>query len=89
VDRIIVNDLADNTFYARIILHTREGTMEIDSRPSDAIAVALRTNAPIFVSNSVIRSSGADTEGGKDVQDRLERLLEDLTPQDFDFDKPS
>ncbi len=49
VERIVVNDLVDNTFYARIYLSTPAGVVEVDSRPSDAIAIALRTNAPIYV----------------------------------------
>ena len=51
VDRIIVSDLSNDTFYAKIVLQVNGGTMEIDSRPSDAIAIAVRSAAPIFASD--------------------------------------
>jgi len=89
VERVVVNDLSDNTFYARIVVETHQGTIEIDSRPSDAIAIALRTTAPIYVSKTVIETSGADASVDKETRDELERMLESLTPEDFDFDKPS
>jgi bifunctional DNase/RNase len=89
VERVVVNDLSDNTFYARVVVETREGTIEIDSRPSDAIAVALRTASPIYVAREVIDVSGADAEVDRESRDELERMLEGLKPEDFDFDKPS
>jgi bifunctional DNase/RNase len=89
VERVVVNDLSDNTFYARIIVETHEGTVEIDSRPSDAIAVALRTASPIYVSKAVIEVSGADAEVDRETRDEFEKMLQNLTPEDFDFDKPS
>ena len=55
---VIIHDLRDSTFYGQIILKWQENTLEIDSRPSDAIAVALRANAPIFVSDEVIDEAG-------------------------------
>jgi bifunctional DNase/RNase len=89
VESVVVNDLSDNTFYARIIIETGEGTLEVDSRPSDAIAVALRTESPIYVAREVIEISGADAEVAREGRDDLASLLENLTPDDFDFDKPS
>ncbi len=89
VESVVVNDLSDNTFYARIIIKAGEGTLEVDSRPSDAIAVALRTESPIYVAREVIEISGADAEVVRENRDDLASLLENLTPDDFDFDKPS
>jgi bifunctional DNase/RNase len=89
VERVVVNDLSDNTFYAKVIVDTRDGTIEIDSRPSDAIAVALRTSSPIYVARTVIDVSGADAEMDRETRDELETMLEGLKPEDFDFDKPS
>ena len=65
VSRIIVSDLNKDTFYAKIVLDVNGATMEIDSRPSDAIALAVRTDAPIFASDSVIEKAGVqmDEEG--------------------------
>src|SRR5688500_17313462 len=68
VERVVVCDLRDNTFYATIHLKTRERQIPIDARPSDAIALALRTGSPILVEESVIE--GARTaENDKDSTD--------------------
>jgi len=67
VSSIIVNDLANDTFYARIILDADGKYMEIDSRPSDAIALAVRVKVPIFAEESVLEKAGIilDKETGK------------------------
>lgn len=57
---VIIHDLRDKTFFGQIILKWQDNTLEIDSRPSDAIALALRTNAPIFVSERVIEEAGIE-----------------------------
>lgn len=54
MDRVIITDLRDSTFYARIFFETNNGEVDVDSRPSDAIALAVRTKTPIFVSNDVL-----------------------------------
>ncbi|MBU6391897.1 MAG: bifunctional nuclease family protein [Planctomycetota bacterium] len=54
VIRVVINDLRNNTFYAKIVLQQNGSTVEIDSRPSDAIALAMQKNTPIFVANKVI-----------------------------------
>ncbi len=54
ITRILINDLKENTFYAKIALKNNEDTISIDSRPSDAVAIALRMKAPIFVASQVI-----------------------------------
>jgi bifunctional DNase/RNase len=58
VTKVIICDLIDNTFYARLFFENKGETMEIDSRPSDAIALALRFTAPIFVEEKVMDESG-------------------------------
>jgi uncharacterized protein len=63
VRRIIVNDMVDNTYYARIIVDVDGRTVEIDSRPSDAIALALRTQSSIFVNEKVLDEAGITTSG--------------------------
>jgi hypothetical protein len=89
VEKVEVNDLCDNTFYARIYLQTGENEFVIDSRPSDAIALALRSGAPIFVDKKVIEKSrhvdlGKDAkEGGKNEQQKWAEILENLNPEDF------
>lgn len=58
IQYIVVNDLANDTFFARIVLEVSGSTMEIDSRPSDAIALAVRTSAPIYAEESVLDQAG-------------------------------
>ncbi len=69
VDHIIVSDLSNDTFYAKIILQVSGGTMEIDSRPSDAIALAVRAEAPIYAVDEVVHKAGVemDEETGKAI----------------------
>ena len=69
VDRIVVSDLSDDTFYAKIILSQNGNTLEVDSRPSDAIALAVRSQSPIFAEEAVLEKGGVqmDAETGKPV----------------------
>ena len=79
----MVNDLKENTYYALIYLNRRGEEIIIDSRPSDAIAIALAADAPIFVSDQVIeRARTIDLE--KDG-DQLQEWLENLNPDDFRY----
>jgi len=66
VDYIVINDLRNHTFYANIALRTNWMQMEIDSRPSDAIAVALRVGAPIYVVKTVLEKAGVPPDREKD-----------------------
>ncbi len=69
IDSIIVSDLKNDTFYAKIILNVAGGKTEIDSRPSDALALAVRTEAPIYAEESVLDKAGVilDKETGKPI----------------------
>jgi bifunctional DNase/RNase len=58
VERAVVTELRDGTYFAILVLHTQNGRVEIDSRPSDAIAIALRFEAPVYVRPSVFEDSG-------------------------------
>jgi len=83
VMKIVVNDLKENTYYALIHLNQKGEEIVIDSRPSDAIAIALAADAPIFVSGEVIekaRTIDFEKEG-----DQLKEWLENLNPDDFKF----
>jgi len=62
ITRIIINDLKENTFYAQIALKNHDANVDIDSRPSDAVAIALRMKAPIFVSEEVIDKAAVKIE---------------------------
>ena len=67
VSRIVVSDLSDDTFYAKIVIQHNGTTLEVDSRPSDAIALAVRTEAPIYAEDAVVEQAGVemDLESGK------------------------
>lgn len=84
VKKVVVNDLREDTFYALIWLERDGQTITIDSRPSDALALALRTDAPIFVEEAVLKSSrlaGAISE--KVNNEELRRWLENLGEEDL------
>jgi uncharacterized protein len=84
VDRIVVSDLKDNTFYAVIHLIVRGDRVAIDARPSDAIALALRTRAPILVEESVIdNAKTVDFAADRADNDRLHKWLESLDPEEL------
>jgi bifunctional DNase/RNase len=86
VEKIVVCDLQENTFYALIHLVVNGEPLAIDARPSDAIALALRTRAPIFVEESVIdnaKTLDLSSEVGKADADRLHKWLESLDPDDL------
>jgi hypothetical protein len=86
VDKIVVCDLQDGTFYALIYLRINGESLAIDSRPSDAIALALRTRAPIFVEEAVIDSAKTvDVATDKSDADRLQKYLESLDPDDLGY----
>jgi hypothetical protein len=75
VTKIVVTEIIDNTYYALIYLENNGNEIPIDSRPSDAIAVAIRTNAPIYVDDNVIEFK---------KNDELEEWLKNLKPEDFE-----
>jgi len=83
VIKIVVNDLKENTYYALIYLNRKGDELVIDSRPSDAIAIALAVDAPIFVSDQVIEK--AKTIDMEKEGDQLKEWLENLNPDDFKF----
>jgi bifunctional DNase/RNase len=85
VEKIVVNDLRDNTFFALIHLRLGEEEITVDSRPSDAIALALRVGAPIFVDEGVVRRAKSVEVAPKesDDQEKLKEWLENLKPEDF------
>jgi bifunctional DNase/RNase len=84
VQKIVVSDLQENTFYALIYLSLAGETLAIDARPSDAIALALRTRAPIFVEDRVIdHAETVDMAPDKNDTSRLQKWLESLDPDDL------
>ncbi len=88
IKHILVSELKDNTFYAVISLTVGEATLSIDSRPSDAIALALRAKAPIFVNESVIEAAKSldlpdASKTNTEDKDQWKRWLDNIKPQDF------
>ena len=84
VRKIVVSDLKENTFYALIYMTVNGDTIAVDARPSDAIALALRVRAPIFVEDAVIDSAKSlDFTPDKADSERLQKWLESLDPEDL------
>ena len=84
VTRVVINDLRDSTFFAQIRMTVGAKTLEVDARPSDAIALALRTEAPIFVAQSVLdQAQTISPEGGEDQDEKMKKWFEDLSPDEM------
>ena len=85
--RVAVNELRENTFYASITLKLDGNEVEIDSRPSDALALAVRTSAPIFAAEDVIAESAIEfeheVEEQEEVVEKFKDFLDNVTPEDF------
>jgi bifunctional DNase/RNase len=84
IEKIVVSDLKENTFYALIYLTVGGEAMAVDARPSDAIALALRAGVPIFVEEKVIdHAKTSDLVPEKGETERLQKWLESLDPDDM------
>ncbi len=89
VMKIVINDLRNNTFFASIHIMRGDEPISIDSRPSDAIAIALRAGAPIFINEKIIEKSTSIDFGGKTkdlnkyTKEQLREFLENLSSEDF------
>ena len=86
-ERVSVTELRDNTFYASITVSINGSEVEIDSRPSDALALAVRVSAPIFAAEEVIEESAIEfeheVEDTEEVVDKFKEFLDEVTPEDF------
>jgi len=81
---VVITDLKENTFYAQIYLNREGVVLPIDSRPSDAIALALRTGSPIFVNTEVIeRAKNTDLTKDAGESERIRKWLENLDPDEM------
>ncbi len=90
VTRIAVTELRENTFYAQITISVDGSEIEVDSRPSDAIALAVRADAPIFAADSVIEESAIEFEhedvNEEEVVEEFKKFLDEVKPEDFSND---
>lgn len=90
VSRIVIHDIHDNTFYAKVVLEVDGKSIEIDARPSDSIALALRANAPIYVSERIVlEETVVDKSAEEQDLKKFKKYIENLKPSDFikGFDK--
>jgi bifunctional DNase/RNase len=84
IQKVVVSDLRDNTFYALIYLNVGGEVVAVDARPSDAIALALRAQAPIFVEDNVIdNAKSVDLAPDRADSERLQKWLESLDPEEL------
>ncbi len=88
IERVDVTRIEDGTFYAEITLATPSGTLVLDARPSDAIALTLRSEAPLYVAEPVLEEAGipaelADPRTDDAKVDEFKRFLDDVDPEDF------
>jgi uncharacterized protein len=85
--RVCVTELRENTFHATITIRQNGSELDIDSRPSDAIALAVRADAPIYADEGVIEESAIEFEGDdvneEDLVDEFRRFLDQVTPDEF------
>jgi bifunctional DNase/RNase len=91
VTSVLVTELRDNTFYAVLSLETDGHEIRVDSRPSDAIALAVRTDAPIFASESLLEANGIEfdqeVEDVEEIVSEFKDFLDEVSPEDFSAEK--
>ncbi len=85
IERVVINDLKDNTYYAEIYINQGNNTLIIDSRPSDAINLALRFGAPIYVAEHVLEQSRIPEPEEDEEKKKLREWLENIKPEDFEI----
>ena len=91
VMKVTVTELRENTFYALLTLRLADGEVDVDSRPSDALALAVRTNAPIFAADQLIEDNAIEfdhdiqdsEEVVEEVVEKFRDFLDNVTPEDF------
>ncbi|AXV06771.1 hypothetical protein DVS28_a2087 [Euzebya pacifica] len=86
VERIVVTELKDGTFYAEILMNGPAGEVRVSSRPSDAIALAVRGGIPVFAEEAVLEEAGILIEDSDDADQEVEKFkefLDNVTPEDF------
>ena len=85
LEQVIIHDIKDSTFYAKLVLRTDGELQEIDARPSDGIALALRMKAPIYVTDKIVLEEASADKRDVDESEmsRFKKFLDDLKPSDF------
>ena len=86
VGRVVINEIVDNTFFAiiELIVEGKDEPIQIDARPSDAIALAVRMKVPIFVSESVmVRAKMVNAEKDEEETEKFQSFIDNIKPDDF------
>ncbi|MDQ3914163.1 MAG: bifunctional nuclease family protein [Actinomycetota bacterium] len=84
VERIVINELVDQTFFALIRMTSGGETKDVSSRPSDAIALAVRINAPIFAADEVLDQAGIELKDDEETEvEKFREFLDQVSPEDF------
>ncbi|HEY8297252.1 MAG TPA: bifunctional nuclease family protein [Candidatus Baltobacteraceae bacterium] len=84
LEQVVIHDIRESTFFAKLIVRTNGELQEIDARPSDGIALALRASAPIYVSDKIVlEESVPDKKTDEADVERFRRFIEELKPSDF------
>ena len=83
VRKIVITDLKENTFFAKLFIEKGEEIIGIDARPSDSIALALKSKAPVFVAEELLREQPAEELSEDERAEALRKYLDELNPEDF------
>ncbi|HEX2294617.1 MAG TPA: bifunctional nuclease family protein [Actinomycetota bacterium] len=84
VERIVINELVDQTFFALIRMASNGEAKEVSSRPSDAIALAVRINAPIYAAEEVLEQAGIELKDDEETEvEKFREFLDQVSPEDF------
>lgn len=85
LEQVVIHDIKDSTFFAKLILRTNGAMQEIDARPSDGIALALRMQSPIYVSDKIVLEEASQEKKTADEGDmhKFKKFLDELKPSDF------
>ena len=87
VDSVLISDLVDQTFYATLNMTSSGAQKQVSSRPSDAIALAVRTNTPIYASEEVLEQAGIELKDEEESEvEKFREFLDQVTPEDFAAD---
>ena len=84
IESVIVSELKNDTFYAKILIGSGDNLIEIDARPSDAIAIAVRSNVPIFVEDEVVAQAGVVFNGDDEFETRDEVTRKTIDPEELE-----
>lgn len=91
ISKVLVTDIKDGTFYAVITILIGDKEIEVDSRPSDAIALAVRAEAPIFASDKIIDEATVLLDGDVDIEEEImkfKEFIESVSPEEFGTQQP-